>query len=240
LGGKFRASQCNQWGICDALFSNYFEDLFYFVLHVQTVLVDKFSVCPSLADDSYVDVTQSRCVLNIKGGGGAAVHSHGRPERHAIPKPASPAPSSARLSSMRFLSVLANRLPWSLSKMTYFLSTGTFNLHSLIQSINKSIIFLNCVFSCVSVLYICAVCALVLVLMHYSLLISTSKDLLANFLTSSRRLPGSRYRLYRRSLLAIQRERQGRDRRHPLARHTCTSHARSQLGRILRPRCLCP
>ena len=26
-GGEFRASQCNRWGICDALFSNYFEDL---------------------------------------------------------------------------------------------------------------------------------------------------------------------------------------------------------------------
>jgi len=26
-GGEFRASQCNQWGICDVLFSNYSEDL---------------------------------------------------------------------------------------------------------------------------------------------------------------------------------------------------------------------
>jgi len=26
--GEFGASLCNQWGICDALFSNYFEDLF--------------------------------------------------------------------------------------------------------------------------------------------------------------------------------------------------------------------
>ena len=27
LGVKFGASHCNQWGLCDALFSNYFEDL---------------------------------------------------------------------------------------------------------------------------------------------------------------------------------------------------------------------
>jgi len=27
LGGEFGASHCNQWGLCDALFSNYFEDL---------------------------------------------------------------------------------------------------------------------------------------------------------------------------------------------------------------------
>jgi len=26
--GEFGASHCNQWGISDALFSNYFEDLF--------------------------------------------------------------------------------------------------------------------------------------------------------------------------------------------------------------------
>ena len=26
-GGKYGASHCNQWGLCDALFSNYFEDL---------------------------------------------------------------------------------------------------------------------------------------------------------------------------------------------------------------------
>jgi len=25
--GEFGASHCNQWGLCDALFSNYFEDL---------------------------------------------------------------------------------------------------------------------------------------------------------------------------------------------------------------------
>jgi len=28
FGGEFVASHCNQWGFCDALFSNYFEDLF--------------------------------------------------------------------------------------------------------------------------------------------------------------------------------------------------------------------
>ena len=28
FGGEFGASHCNQWGLCDALFSNYFEDLF--------------------------------------------------------------------------------------------------------------------------------------------------------------------------------------------------------------------
>ena len=27
LGGEFGASHCNQWGLCDALFSNYSEDL---------------------------------------------------------------------------------------------------------------------------------------------------------------------------------------------------------------------
>jgi len=27
FGGEFGASHCNQWGMCDALFSNYFEDL---------------------------------------------------------------------------------------------------------------------------------------------------------------------------------------------------------------------
>jgi len=28
LGGEFEASHCNQWGLRDALFSNYFEDLY--------------------------------------------------------------------------------------------------------------------------------------------------------------------------------------------------------------------
>jgi len=28
FGGEFGASHCNQWGLWDALFSNYFEDLF--------------------------------------------------------------------------------------------------------------------------------------------------------------------------------------------------------------------
>ena len=27
FGGEFGASHCNQWGLCDALFSNYFDDL---------------------------------------------------------------------------------------------------------------------------------------------------------------------------------------------------------------------
>jgi len=26
-GGELGASHCNQWGLCDALFANYFEDL---------------------------------------------------------------------------------------------------------------------------------------------------------------------------------------------------------------------
>jgi len=30
FGGEFGTSHCNQWGLCDALFSNYFEDLFSF------------------------------------------------------------------------------------------------------------------------------------------------------------------------------------------------------------------
>ena len=29
---EFGASHCNQWGLCDALFSNYFEDLLIFIL----------------------------------------------------------------------------------------------------------------------------------------------------------------------------------------------------------------
>ena len=28
FGGEFGASHCNQRGLCDALFSNYFEDLY--------------------------------------------------------------------------------------------------------------------------------------------------------------------------------------------------------------------
>ena len=28
--GKFVASRCNQWSLCDVLFSNYFEDLLIF------------------------------------------------------------------------------------------------------------------------------------------------------------------------------------------------------------------
>jgi len=30
--GEFRVSRCNQWGLCDALFSNYFEDLLLLLL----------------------------------------------------------------------------------------------------------------------------------------------------------------------------------------------------------------
>jgi len=29
FGGKFGVFHCNQWGLCDALFPNYFEDLLY-------------------------------------------------------------------------------------------------------------------------------------------------------------------------------------------------------------------
>ena len=32
--GEFGVSHCNRWGICDALFSNYFEDLFLVALIV--------------------------------------------------------------------------------------------------------------------------------------------------------------------------------------------------------------
>jgi len=28
FGGEFGSCHCNQWSLCDALFSNYFEDLF--------------------------------------------------------------------------------------------------------------------------------------------------------------------------------------------------------------------
>ena len=30
--GEFGAFRCNQWGLCDALFSNYFEDLLCLIL----------------------------------------------------------------------------------------------------------------------------------------------------------------------------------------------------------------
>jgi len=29
FGGEFWAPHCNQWGLCDVLFSNYFEDLYF-------------------------------------------------------------------------------------------------------------------------------------------------------------------------------------------------------------------
>jgi len=29
--GEFGASHCNQWDLCDVLFSNYFEDLLQFI-----------------------------------------------------------------------------------------------------------------------------------------------------------------------------------------------------------------
>jgi len=35
FGGEFGASHCNQWGLCDALFSNYFEDLFYYPSEIE-------------------------------------------------------------------------------------------------------------------------------------------------------------------------------------------------------------
>ena len=28
--GEFGASHCNEWGLCDAFFSSYFEDLFHY------------------------------------------------------------------------------------------------------------------------------------------------------------------------------------------------------------------
>jgi len=37
FGGEFGVSHCNQWDLCDALFSNYFEDLLFNQPHlVQT------------------------------------------------------------------------------------------------------------------------------------------------------------------------------------------------------------
>jgi len=40
--GEFGASHCNQWGLCDALFSNYFEDLFtiFFQTLMKHVLIE--------------------------------------------------------------------------------------------------------------------------------------------------------------------------------------------------------
>jgi len=38
LGGEFGASNCNQWGLCDVLFSNYFEDLLLYYDSVDTRL----------------------------------------------------------------------------------------------------------------------------------------------------------------------------------------------------------
>ena len=44
FGGEFGASHCNQWGICDALFSNYFQDLLVSdIVMLFTALVDSIS-----------------------------------------------------------------------------------------------------------------------------------------------------------------------------------------------------
>jgi len=43
FGGEFGASHCNQWGTCDALFSNYFEDLLHYVAESSPLLT-----CPSV------------------------------------------------------------------------------------------------------------------------------------------------------------------------------------------------
>jgi len=36
--GEFGAFHCNQWGLCDALFSNYFEDLFLCAIGLHVML----------------------------------------------------------------------------------------------------------------------------------------------------------------------------------------------------------
>jgi len=38
FGGEFGASYCNEWDLCDALFSNYVEDLFSFSF-INAVLI---------------------------------------------------------------------------------------------------------------------------------------------------------------------------------------------------------
>jgi len=49
--GEFVASHCNQWGLCDALFSNYFEDLFV-TLHVFNIVGGELSTQPSVPQGS--------------------------------------------------------------------------------------------------------------------------------------------------------------------------------------------
>ena len=52
--GEFGASRCNQWGLCDALFSNYSEDLLYFTVaggsHEPGVHVDERVVVGNAED----------------------------------------------------------------------------------------------------------------------------------------------------------------------------------------------
>jgi len=59
FGGEFGASHCNQWGLCDALFSNYFEDLFFYVYYTLAAGQGHLSVLRFLlsngADSSSVD-----------------------------------------------------------------------------------------------------------------------------------------------------------------------------------------
>ena len=60
FGGEYGVSHCNHWGLCDALFSNYFEDLLCDVVvqmaastdHLRTwvdlySLVDHFTILPT-------------------------------------------------------------------------------------------------------------------------------------------------------------------------------------------------
>jgi len=46
FGDEFGASHCNQWGLCDALFSNYFEDLLKQIIASYTGYISLFTVSP--------------------------------------------------------------------------------------------------------------------------------------------------------------------------------------------------
>jgi len=71
LGGEFEASHCKQWGLCDALLSNYFEKLITYV-DGQGALSDaeiRLSVRPSVNLSVcllHACIAQQRCILELR------------------------------------------------------------------------------------------------------------------------------------------------------------------------------
>ena len=89
--GEFAASHCNQWGLCDALFSTYFEDLLLLLLCSKRKRTCRLDLGGHCATENAVAVADNWHYLNSHLSPGRrkrhAQQPHLRSDRDAPPQP---------------------------------------------------------------------------------------------------------------------------------------------------------